>query len=166
VQGDAVVERKNNIIDELEKAGAETAAFYKSLTPDKLDVLVYTEEVQWTVRQLLAHFITIEQSMQWLFRNILKGGLGSPENFDLDHFNRTQPAKLDGLSLEELLDRFKAVRRETIAIVAGMVEADFDRTGRHAFHGHGKLERFIRWAYEHQRLHIEDIHKALGFAKK
>lgn len=161
-----MINRKNDIINELEKAGAETVAFYKSLTPDELDVLVYTEEVQWTVRKVLAHFITIEQSMQWLFGNILEGGPGSPENFDLDHFNRTQPAKLDGLSLEELLDRFKAVRSETIAVVEGMAEADFDRTGRHAFHGHGKMERFIRWAYEHQGLHTEDIHKALGFAKK
>ena len=161
-----MIDRKNNIINELEKAGAETVVFYNSLTPDELNVFVYDEEVQWTVRQVLAHFITIEQSMQWLFGNILEGGPGSPENFDLDHFNRTQPAKLDGLSLEKLLDRFKAVRSETIAIVEGMAEADFDRTGRHAFHGHGKLERFIRWAYEHQRLHTEDIHKALGFAKK
>ncbi len=161
-----MIDRKNNIINELEKAGAETVVFYNSLTPDELNVFVYDEEVQWTVRQVLAHFITIEQSMQWLFSNILEGGPGSPENFDLDHFNRTQPAKLDGLSLEKLLDRFKAVRSETIAIVAGMAEADFDRTGRHAFHGHGKLERFIRWAYEHQRLHTEDIHKALGFTKK
>lgn len=161
-----MVDRKDDIINELEKAGAETVAFYHSLTPDELDILVYTEEVQWTVRQVLAHFITIEQSMQWLFRDILKGGPGSPENFDLNRFNRTQPAKLDGLSLEELLHRFKAVRRETIAIVEKMSEADFDRTGRHAFHGHGKLARFIRWAYEHQRLHTEDIYKALGFTKK
>ncbi len=161
-----MIDRKNNIINELEKAGAETVGFYNSLTPDELDVFVYDAEVQWTVRQVLAHFITIEQSMQWLFSNILEGGPGSPENFDLDHFNRTQPAKFDGLSLEELLDRFKAVRRETIAIVEEMAEADFDRTGRHAFHGQGKLERFIRWAYEHQRLHTEDIHKALRVAKK
>jgi len=161
-----VINRKKNIIDELEKAGAETVAFYQSLTPDELDVPVYTEEVRWTVRQVLAHFITIEQSMQWLFNNILAGGPGSPENFDLDHFNRTQPAKLDGLSLEELLERFKEVRKKTIAIVAGMTEADFDRTGRHAFHGHGKLERFIRWAYEHQRLHTKDIQKALRVTEK
>ena len=31
----------------------------------------------------------------------------------------------------------------------------------HAFHGHGRLDRFIRWAYEHVRLHEEDIRKVL-----
>jgi hypothetical protein len=30
-----------------------------------------------------------------------------------------------------------------------------------AFHGQGKLERFIVWAYEHARLHMDDIWKIL-----
>jgi hypothetical protein len=47
---------------------------------------------------------------------MLTGGPGSPQDFDLERFNRTQPAKLDGLSLDELIERFGAVRRETIAI--------------------------------------------------
>jgi len=38
-------------------------------------------------------------------------------------------------------------------------DADFDREGRHAFHGHGKLERFIQWVYEHVHIHMDDIHK-------
>ena len=49
------------------------------------------------------------------------------------------------------------MRRDTIAIVKGMGDKDLDRADRHAFHGHGKLERFIVWAYEHARLHLEDI---------
>jgi hypothetical protein len=42
-----------------------------------------------------------------------------------------------------------------------MSDADFDREGLHAFHGHGKLERFIVWAYEHVALHMEDLHQRL-----
>ncbi len=53
------------------------------------------------------------------------------------------------------------MRAETIAIVEGMSEADLDRVGHHPFHGHGRLERFVRWAYEHQRLHLEDVRRAL-----
>ena len=122
---------------------------------------VYPEDPGWTVQQVLAHFITIEGAMQWLFKDILAGGPGTPEDFDLDRFNRTQPRKLDGLSLDELLEKFRTVRQETIAIVAGMEDKDLDREGRHAFHGHGKLERFIVWAYEHARLHLADIRKIL-----
>lgn len=40
-----------------------------------------------------------------------------------------------------------------------MPDADFDREGRHAFHGHGKLECFIHWVYEHVHIHMDDIYK-------
>ncbi|MGD9313815.1 MAG: DinB family protein, partial [Desulfobacterales bacterium] len=114
-----------------------------------------------TVQQVLAHFITIEGSMQWLFKNILAGGPGSPEGFDVERFNRTQPKKYDGKTIDELIAQFQSVRNETIAIVRAMSDADLDREGRHAFHGHGKLERFIVWAYEHVELHLEDLRQRL-----
>ena len=85
----------------------------------------------------------------------------SPPDFDVNRFNLTQTRKYDGLALDELIERFRAVRHETIRIVREMKEEDLDREGVHAFHGKGKLDRFIRWAYEHARLHEDDIHEAL-----
>ncbi len=70
--------------------------------------------------------------------------------------------KLDGLSLDELIRQFEAVRSDTILIVKDMSEKDLDREGWHVFHGHDKLERFIRWAYEHVNLHAADIRKVIG----
>ena len=154
-------DRKAAIIEELETSAQETIAFYKSLSSQQLNTQVYRSEVSWNVRQVLAHFVTIEQSMQWLFNDILNGGPGSPEDFDVQRFNRSQPQKLDGLSLEQLIEKFEAVRLQTIQIVEGMTDSDLDRRGRHAFHGPGKLERFIRWAYEHARLHEDDMREAL-----
>lgn len=154
-------DRKKDIIRKLEKGGEDVVCFYKTLSPEQLDTQIYTDGAAWTARQLLAHLITIERSMHWLFRNILDGGPGSPENFDIERFNRTQPRKLDGFSFQELLDQFGAVRDETIGIVRNMEEADLDREGRHAFHGHGKLERFILWAHEHSLIHQEDVRRVL-----
>ena len=154
--------RKKDIIEDLEKESGRTIAFFRSLAPEQLQLQVYHEEPRWTVRQVMAHFITIERSMQWLFLNILEGGAGTPEDFDLDRYNRTQPVKLDGFSLDDLIAKFTAVRRETIAIVDGMEEADLDREGRHAFFGRGKLEQFISWASEHERRHKDDVRKALA----
>ena len=99
--------------------------------------------------------------MHWLFKNILSDGSGAPEDFDVDRFNLTQTKKLDGLTVEELIEQFKLVREDTIAIVQGMSEQDLNREGIHAFHGHGKLERFIVWAYEHVHIHEDDIRKAM-----
>ena len=154
--------RRDGIIAELRNNEKEIITFFQGLNSDQLGLSVYPEDPGWTVQQVLAHFITIEGTMQWLFKNILAGGPGSPEDFDVDRFNRSQPQKLDGLSLEELFEKFKSVRGQTIAIIAGMEDKDLDREGRHAFHGHGKLERFVVWTYEHARLHLDDIRKVLS----
>ena len=151
----------DRIIAELKNNEEEIIMFFKGLNSEQLEMTVYPENPGWTVQQMLAHLITIEGPMQWLFKDLLAGGPGSPEDFDLDRFNRTQPQKLDGLPLDKLCDKFRLVRRETIAIVEGMQDKDLDREGRHAFHGHGKLERFIVWAYEHARLHLDDIKKLM-----
>ncbi len=156
-----MADRLAGILTELNKNEEEIIKFFNGLNSEQLGLTVYLEDPGWSVRQVLAHLITIEGTMQWLFKNILAGGPGSPEDFDVDRFNRSQPKKLDGLSMDELFARFKSVRRATIEIVTGMEDMDLDREGRHAFHGHGKLERFIIWAYEHARLHLDDIRKVV-----
>ncbi len=154
-------DRRTPIIGALDKNLEDTITFFKSLSTDELSTQVYQDGAQWTVQQVLAHFITIERSMQWLFKNILAGGPGSTEDFDVERFNRTQPKKYDGKTIDELVAEFSSVRNDTIEIVNSMSDADFDREGLHAFHGHGKLERFIVWAYEHVALHMEDLHQRL-----
>ncbi len=153
--------RRDPIIAELKNNEEEIISFFKSLNSEQLKMTVYPDDPGWTVQQMLAHLITIEGPMQWLFKDLLAGGPGSPEDFDLDRFNRTQPKKLDDLSLDKMCEKFRSVRRDTITIIEGMQDEDLDREGRHASHGHGKLERFITWAYEHARLHLDDIRKIL-----
>ncbi len=154
--------RQNEIIDALQNGLDQSLAFFRTLTPEQLATKVYPDGDGWRAKQIVAHFITIERSMHWLFRNILDGGEGSPADFDLDRFNSNQVPKIDHLPLETQLAQFKEVRTETIEIVRQMSDADLDRTGRHAFHGWGTLERFIHWAYEHARLHEDDVRQAIG----
>jgi hypothetical protein len=155
------MDRRQEIIDTLEKGLERSIAFFTSLSPEQLAEEIYQDGARWTARQVVAHFIAIERSMQWLFNNIISGGEGAPADFDVDRYNQSQTRKFDGLSLDELIERLRRVRRETIGIVSAMSESDLDREGRHAFHGHGKLERFIRWADEHMQIHEDDIRAAL-----
>ena len=161
-----MTDRRTHIIAELKKNMEDSTVFFQSLSPEELGIQVYEDGAKWSVKQVLAHFVTIEGTMQWLFKDILAGGPGSPEDFDVDRFNRSQPQKLDALSMAELITQFKSVREDTISIVRAMSDADFDREGRHAFHGHGRLERFIRWTYEHVNLHVDDIEKKRARSKK
>jgi len=157
-----VSDTKAELKRELSAGGRETVSFFTSLKPDQLRTRVYADGPQWTVRQVFAHLVTIETSMHRLFQNILEGGPGSPEDFDVERFNRTQPRKLDALSMEDLVRRFETVRGNTIRMVEEMTQQDLDRQGRHAFHGPGRLGRFIRWAYEHARIHEDDVRNALS----
>jgi hypothetical protein len=156
-----MTDRRDAIAAELEKGLAETVSLFKSLSPENLRMKLYQDGAQWTVQQVLAHFAAIERSMHRLFEDILAGGPGAPPDFDFERYNLSQTRKYDGLTLDELIDRFKEVRQETVRIVREMKEEDLDREGMHAFHGKGKLDRFIRWAHEHARLHENDIQEAL-----
>jgi hypothetical protein len=153
------MDRCREIVLQLEKGSEDTVSFFKSLTPQQLHTRVYQDGAHWTAQQVVAHFITIERSMHRLFDNILSGGEGAPEDFDVDRFNLRQTQKLEGLDLQTLIDQFQTVRQETIAMAEKMSESDLDREGRHPFHGKGKLERFVRWAYEHTRIHEDEIRK-------
>ena len=156
-----MADRRTDIIAGLEKGCEDSIAFFKSLTDEELNAQVYQDGAKWTARQVLAHFITVERSMHWLFNNIASGGSGSPEDFDLERFNRSQTSKLDGLTFDELISQFTTAREDTISLVKELSEEDLDREGLHAFHGHGKLEKFIRWAYEHTHIHENEIRQAL-----
>jgi hypothetical protein len=156
-----MTDRRSDIISELKDSMHASIALFRSLKPEELHKKVYQDGESWTVVQVLAHLTTIEQSMQWLFNNMLSGGPGAPPDFDVERFNRSQPKKLFNLTLDELIQQFCSVREKTISIVQNMDEDDLDREGLHAYHGHGTLERFIRWAYEHQRMHEDDIQRVL-----
>jgi len=160
-EGGTMDTRRDGIIVELRNNEEEIISFFKGLSAEQLGMIVYPEDPGWTVQQILAHFTTIEGTIQWLFKDILAGGSGSPEDFDIDRFNSTQTKKLDGLSLDELFDKFRSERRKTIGIIEGMEDKDLDREGRHPICGHCKLERSIVYSYEHTHLHLDDIRKIL-----
>ncbi len=160
------MDRRSAILASLESGMNRTIVFFNSLSPRDLDIQVYPDGAQWTVKQVLAHFVAIEKSMHWLFRNILAGGPGSPQDFDVDRFNLKQTARFDDCPVHELVRHFGEIRKETMRIVSGMSDGDLDRQGWHVFHGRGRMERFIRWAYEHAQAHEEEIKAVLGSAKR
>jgi hypothetical protein len=155
-------ERLDDILQHLRESGRATADYFRALRPEEWETIVFSEGTRWRVREMMAHFSTIEASMHTLFEGILAGGPGTPEGFDLDRFNHSQTAKIAGLDPQELIARFEAVREGTIHTVEAMHDADLDRTGRHPFLGEGNLERFVRWAYGHTALHEAEVRSAVG----
>jgi len=149
------------LTERLTTEGQKIAAFFDALAPEQWKILVYTEGEQWTLRNVLAHFVMAEKGFLKLFANIRDGGPGAAEDFDIDRYNASQQEKTRELSPAELLEGFRAVRAEMAALVASLTEEDLQKQGRHPFLGLTTLAEMVKMVYRHNQIHLRDLRKLL-----
>lgn len=145
----------------LQKEGERTVAFLQELDPKYWEAQVYSDGASWQVQEIVAHFVESENSLPLLFKNIIKDGKGVPDDFDLDRYNESKVNKIESRSREELVELFRLRRGETVAFVAGLSEADLQKTGKHPFLGHTEVVEMIRLMHLHIKLHIRDIRRII-----
>ncbi len=150
------------LAERLKAEGEKTAAFFASLAAGQWNAIVYTEGAEWTVRSILAHYVTAEKGFARLFPSILTGGPGASEDFDIDRYNASQQEKTRDLAPAELLEQFKITRAEMTAWVACLSESDLQKQGRHPFLGPTTLAEMIKMVYRHNQIHYRDLRKVLG----
>lgn len=147
------------LAERLQTEGEKTAAFFAALSPAQWQTPIYTEGQPWTTRSILAHFVTAEQGFLNLFADICAGGRGASEDFDIDHYNASQQEATAELSPVELLEQFRAVRAQMIALVASFTEEDLEKQGRHPFLGITTLAEMVKMVYRHNQIHLRDLRK-------
>jgi uncharacterized damage-inducible protein DinB len=147
------------LADRLKTEGDKTAAFFASLSADQWKSEVYTEGETWTIRNVLAHYVTAEKGFVKIFASIRAGGPGASEDFDIDRYNASQQKKTRELTPAELLEQFIAVRAEMTAWVAALTEADLEKQGRHPYLGQATLAEMIKMVYRHNQIHYRDLRK-------
>lgn len=151
----------NELADKLRSEGEKFFAFFAGLTDDQWQTQVYTEGETWTIRNILAHFVTSERGLVRLFERIRLTGEGASEDFSIDRYNAAQQAKTMDLSPQELLEQYKAVRADSIAWTLSLEEADLEKRGRHPFLGMTTLREMIKMLYLHNQIHYRDMKKVL-----
>lgn len=156
--------RTGAIARKLAEKGAETSAFFRSLSENDWRVQVYADGPGWDVHHVLAHFVSAEESYLYFLRREAAGGEGIPEDFDIDHFNAVEVAKLAKLPQEALLERYESARAQTVAFVLKLDDSDMDRIGRHPFFGFERVEKILKLMYRHNMIHERDVRRALGGA--
>ena len=107
--------------------GMKTQEFFNGISADQWDIRVYSDGAQWTLRQTLTHFVSSEESFTRLFENILVGGEGAPEGFDIDVYNERKVLQLQEMTIAEKMERFKAARQRNIELVSSMTADDLLR---------------------------------------
>lgn len=145
----------------LEKEGAKVIETFNALTDEQWQVEVYTEGQVWTIRHVLAHFVTSERGLLKLFKSIREGGLGVSEDFSIDYYNSRQQEKTRELSAEELLAQYRNVRANTVQWVSHLTQEDLEIEGRHPFLGQVPLLEMLKMLYLHNQIHFRDFRKLL-----
>lgn len=151
----------NDLAEKLRTEGEKFFAFFASLTDDQWQAEVYTEGETWTMRHVLAHFVTSERGLVKLFERIRLTGEGVADDFSIDRYNASQQEKTKAFSPQELLEQFRAVRADSVAWTLSLNEADLEKQGRHPYLGMTTLREMIKMLYLHNQIHYRDIKKAL-----
>jgi uncharacterized protein (TIGR03083 family) len=145
----------------LEADGQKTASYFQSLEPAQWDAQVYTTGSAWTIRDVLAHFVSAERSLKLLVQDVANGGDGAPRDLQIDEFNEREVPKLDDLSPDELLEAFKGARGTTLELVHGLEPAALDLIGYHPWFGDVELRDMLKLVYRHNMIHLRDVRKTL-----
>jgi uncharacterized protein (TIGR03083 family) len=145
----------------LRDEGEKLLAVFEGLTPEQWQIVIYTDGMTWTIKDLLAHQISAEGEFQFYGRDVLNGGEGAPEGFDLNAFNNREVAAKADRTPEQLLADFRSMRQASIDFVATIRDDQFALQGRHPFFGMMVIEDLFKLIYRHNMMHARDIRKAL-----
>jgi hypothetical protein len=151
-----------HLAERLRVEGQKTCDFFRQLSPDQLEQVVYSEGAGWTVYQVLVHVVGAEAAMYRLVQNILQGGAGVPEDFDLNRYNEHRVNEMAGTSCADLLEKYMQRRQQIADLVLSLGPDDLAKTGRHPFLGIATVEKIIKLFYRHDQIHIREIRNVLG----
>ena len=151
----------NELAEKLVTEGQRMAAFFAELTDTQWEDEVYTEGETWTIRNVLAHYVTSERGLVKLFERIRTTGEGAADDFSIDHYNAAQQVKTKDLTPAELLEQYKQVRADSVKWVGGLKEEELEIKGRHPFLGETVIREMIKMLYLHNQLHYRDVIRAL-----
>ncbi len=151
-----------HISERMLSEGQKTLAFFNTLKLEQWSLTIYTEGSEWAVRDVLAHFVAAEAGMARLVENIISGGAGTPDDFDLNAYNERKVAGLKGVSTEELLAQFATKREYSAALARRLSPDDLLKTGRHPWLGVTTIAEILKMMYRHNQIHQRDIRRSVS----
>ena len=151
----------SHLTKRLKKDGEKTKAVFEGLTSQDWTVQVYTTGSEWTVREILAHFISAERAFHQLINDVRQGGSGAPRDLDIVEFNEREVPKLDDLSAHQLLHEYWQARQQSLRLTQSLQPLDLDKHGYHPWFGDVPIRDMLKLVYRHNMIHLRDMRKAL-----
>ena len=153
-------DRRTAIQDELN----ETRAYLESIldqVEDRWETPVYSDGLEWTIRQIVTHLADAEKGHWLQAKNIAEGKDIIPEDFDLERYNRRQTEKSAERTVESAHHDLETHRQGLLDWLFTITDEALDAKGRHATLRIMSVEEILLHLANHERTHAEDIARAL-----
>lgn len=142
--------------------GEKTQGFFAAFSAADWSKRVYDDGDQWDVRQVLCHLVNAEEEFNLLLGDVLAGGPGAPEGYDiLAHNTRAVNAMVERQP-DDLMAAFSAARARNITLVESLTAADLEKVGNHPFFGPSSMEKMAKLVYRHTMMHERDIRRVMA----
>lgn len=151
----------DELAEKLKSEGERFVSIFTELTEGEWQKEVYTEGATWTIRNVLAHFVTSERGLLKLFEQIRQGSAGTPDDFSIDRYNAAMQERTKEAAPQDLLEQYKTIRAESVAWTSGLAESDLEKQGRHPFLGMTTIREMVKMLYIHNLTHYRDMKKAI-----
>ncbi len=155
---------KEKLITKLTRARQEFLAMVEPFTQEEWRTLVYSEDQEWTVTDVLRHLASAESSMTRLSEIIRDGGEGVPEDFDLARWNKRGIQKASDKQPPEILAEMSQNRDSLFEFIDSLAEGDWIKSGRHGSLRILTIEQIMNLIADHEFQHTKDIKQALPVA--
>lgn len=155
-------DKKEFTKQKLTAARQQLLAVVGGLDEAQWERMVYSEEGNWRVSDVLRHLAEAEHGMIRLCELIRLGGEGVRPDFDLNRYNARAVEKAKEKSPAELLADMESNRGRLFAFVDTLEDEDWAKEGRHASLNIMSIEQIMKIIGLHERQHAEDIRKALS----
>lgn len=154
--------RKQALRGKLDRCREATIDMIQQMDPEDWTHLVYSSHAtDWTARDVLRHLVWAEGGMLRLMKNIRDGGSGAGEDFDQDAYNARGIAKLEDKMPADLMAMMHDNRKQVLAFMEELDDADWEKTGRHGSMGIMSIEQICEQIAIHEQEHLADLRQAL-----
>lgn len=155
---------KEEVLAKLGESRATTKALVATMSADDWARKAYAEDSEWDMVDILRHVTDSERGMTALIVQIKGGGEGVPPDFDLNRWNQRAVTKLQEKSVTDLLADMDTNRANLLAVIDGLEDDDWQKSGRHASLQIMTIEEVCHLIADHEVGHDEVIARALASA--
>jgi DinB superfamily len=112
-------------------------------------------EGEWSMKEVCGHLV--EDARTWQERFVLIASQTGPYLERLDPDVSVREGGYQDAPIENTVDEFRRIRRQTVELLAGLLPEGWERVGRHWSEGRMTIAEACSVALDHAEMHLEQL---------